>query len=73
MQPYLLPNTLNCLRREIGLIGAYTLTSAGCKKDFNKGVLPVAYMRSHIKEGNKVKHQDLEAISRLLVREKSLE
>ena len=37
-------------------MGAYTLASAGCKKDFNKGVLPVAYMRSYIKEGNGVKH-----------------
>jgi len=54
-------------------MGAYTLTSASCKKDFNKGMLLVAYMRGHIKEGNKVKHHDLEQILRLLVREKSLE
>jgi len=54
-------------------MGAYTLTSAGYKKDFNKGVLPVAHIRGHIEEGNKVKHHDLEQILRLLVREKSLE
>jgi len=69
VQPYLLPNTLNRLKRAIGLAGAYTFTGAGCKKDFNKGVLPVAHMWSHIKKGNGVKQQDLEAISRLLVRE----
>ena len=63
MQPYLLPNTLDCLRRAIGLAGAYRLTGAGCKKDFNKGVLPVAHIWSHIKEGDGVKHQDLEVIS----------
>jgi hypothetical protein len=42
VQPYLLPNTLDCLRRAVGLTGAYRLTGASCKKDFNKGVLPVA-------------------------------
>ena len=63
VQPYLLPNTLDCLRRAIGLAGAYRLTGAGCKKDFNKGVLPVAHIWSHIKEGDRVKHQDLEVIS----------
>jgi hypothetical protein len=47
--------------------------SAGYKKDFNKGILPVAHIWSHIKKGNRVKHQDLEAVSRLLVRERSLE
>ena len=36
VQPYLLPNRLDCLRRAIGLAGAYRLTGAGCKKDFNK-------------------------------------
>ena len=36
VQPHLLPNTLDCLRRAIGLAGAYRLTDAGCKKDFNK-------------------------------------
>jgi hypothetical protein len=51
------------------LADAYTLTGAGCKKDFNKGVLLVVHMWSHIKKGNRVKHQDLEAISQLLVRE----
>jgi hypothetical protein len=45
------------------------LTSASYKKDFNKGVLLVTYMRSHIKEGSKVKYQDLEVLLRLLVRE----
>jgi len=54
---------LDCLRRVIGLTGAYALTSAGCKKDFNKGVLPVTYIWSHIEEGNGVKHQDLEVMS----------
>jgi len=38
------------------------LTGAGCKKDFNKGVLPVTYIWSHIEEGNEVKHQDLEVM-----------
>lgn len=52
-------------------MGAYTLTSAGYKKDFNKGVLPVAYIWSYIKEGTEVKHHDPEQISRLLVRERS--
>jgi hypothetical protein len=51
-QPYPLPNTLDCLRRAIGLTGAYRLTGAGCKKDFNKGVLLVAHIWSHIKEGD---------------------
>jgi len=41
-------------------MGAYTLTGASYKKDFNKGVLPVAYIWSHIKEGSGVKHHDLE-------------
>jgi hypothetical protein len=54
-------------------MGVYTLISASYKRDFNKGVLLVAYIRTHIKEGNEVKHQDLEVISRLLVRERSLE
>jgi hypothetical protein len=53
VQPYLLPNTLDCLRRAVGLAGAYRLTSAGCKKVFNKGVLPVAHIWSHIKEGDR--------------------
>ena len=39
VQPYLLPNTLDCLKRVVSLTGAYRLTSTGCKKDFNKGVL----------------------------------
>ena len=43
-------------------MGVYTLTGVGCKKDFNEGVLPVAHIWSHIKEGNGVKHQDLEVI-----------
>ena len=39
-------------------------TGAGYKKDFkNKGVLPATYIWSHIKEGNGVKHQDLEVVS----------
>jgi len=38
-------------------MGAYTLTSASYKKDFNRGILLVAHIRSHIKEGNKAKHQ----------------
>ena len=53
------------------MTGAYTLTGAGCKKGFNKGVLPVTYIWSHIKEGDGVKHHDLEQISQLLVRERS--
>ena len=44
VQPYLLLNTLDCLRRAIGLVGVYRLTGAGYKKDFNKGILPVAYI-----------------------------
>ena len=52
-------------------MGVYTLTGAGCKKDFNKGMLPVVHMRGYIEESNKVKHHDLEQILRLLVREKS--
>ena len=64
---------LNYLRGVIGLMGIYTLTSAGCKKDFNKDILLVAYIWSHIKEGSGVKHYDLEQISRLLVRERSSE
>jgi len=71
VQPYLFLNILNCLKKAIGLVSVYTLTGASCKKDFNKGVLLVAYMWSHNKKGNRVKHQDLEAISRLLVREES--
>ena len=35
-------------------MGVYTLISASYKKDFNKGVLLVAYIRTHIKEGNEV-------------------
>jgi len=54
-------------------VGIYTLTGAGYKKDFNKGVLLVTYIWSYIKKGNRVKYQDLEAILRLLVRERSLE
>ena len=42
--------------------GAYTHTGAGYKKDFNKCVLPITHIWSHIKEGNGVKHQDLEVI-----------
>ena len=72
-QPHLPPNTLNCLRGAISLMGAYTLTSAGYKKDFNKGVLPVAHIWSHIEEGSGVKHHNPEQISRLLVRERSSE
>ena len=45
------------------------LTGADRKKDFNKGMLPVSYIWSYIKKGNRAKHQDLEAISRLLVRD----
>jgi hypothetical protein len=52
VQPYLLPNTLDCLRRAVGLMGAYRLTGASCKKDFNKGVLLVAYIWSRVKEGD---------------------
>jgi len=44
-------------------MSAYRLTGAGCKKDFNKGMLPVTYIWSHIKEGDGVKHQYLEVIS----------
>jgi len=53
-------------------MGVYTLTSASCKKNFNKGVLLVAHIWSHIEEGSEVKHHDPEQISRLLVRERSL-
>jgi len=47
VQPHLLPNALDCLRRVIGLIGVYTLTGAGYKKDFNKGMLLVARMEPY--------------------------
>ena len=67
MQPHLLLNALNCLRKAISLTGAYTLTSAGCKKDFNKGMLPVAHIWSYMEEGNGVKHQDLEAIEKFKI------
>jgi hypothetical protein len=52
---------------------ARTSTGSAGYKDFNKGILSVAHIWSHIKKGNRVKHQDLEAVSRLLVRERSLE
>ena len=55
MQPHPL-YALNCFRRAIGLTGAYTLAGAGCEKDFNKGVLLVAYMWSYMEEGNRVKY-----------------
>ena len=50
-------------------MGVYTLAGAGCKKDFNEGVLLVTYIWSHIKEGNGVKHQDLEVMSQFGERE----
>jgi len=54
-------------------MGAYTLASTGCQKDFNEGVLPVAHIWNHIEEGSGVKHHDPKQISRLLVRERSSE
>jgi len=38
------------------------LTSAGYKKDFNKGILLITHIWSHIKEDNGVKHQDPEVM-----------
>ena len=43
-------------------MSVYRLASAGCKKDFNECMLPVIYIWSYIKKGNRVKHQYLEVI-----------
>ena len=68
-KPHFFPNMLNCFKKAIGLAGIYMFTSASCKKDFNKGVLPVAYIWSHIKRSNRIKHHNLKQISQLLVRD----
>jgi len=47
----------------IGLTGAYTLTGAGCKGVFSKGVLLVTRIWGCIGGGDRVKHQDLEVMS----------
>lgn len=47
------------------MTGAYTLTGAGCKGDFNKGVLLVTRIWGRIGGGDGVKHQDLEMMSQL--------
>ena len=56
MEPYFLLNILDCLKRVIDLTGVYTLIGTGGKKDFNKGVLLVTYIQSHIKKGDVVKY-----------------